>query len=109
MSIISLIQNFAIALLSVPFIWMKMLEKEKEREDDMNTTEVSQVPGDSENETELSFDYNTSIDMDMDSSSGYESDDCSFELITTAGVEPRPILIRRGTVKKNLKIFETYG
>ena len=107
MFIISLIQNFAIALLSVPFIWMKMLDQEKEREDDMNTTEVSQVPGDSENETELSFDYNTSIDMD--SSSGYESDDCSFELIKTAGVEPRPILIRRGTVKKNMKIFETYG
>ena len=111
-SIISIILHFVIAILAVPVLLAKMVAEEMELEDDITTSRMSNLNASGFSEIEKSFNIDSSIESSnfdpIDSSSGYgsESDGCVTEFIRTQGTVPRPTMIRRGTVKKNLRIFE---
>ena len=92
-----------------------MVAEERDPEDDINTSWMANPNASGFSEIKKSFNIDTSIDPSsfdpIDSSSGYgsESDGCVTEFIRTQGTVPRPTMIRRGTVKKNLRIFENCG
>ena len=118
-SLISIILNLAIAILAVPVILAKMYAGAEERdpEDDITASRMANpnASGFFEIEKSSDIDFDISIDSSnfdpIDSSSGYESesDGCVIDLYETQGTSPRPIIIRRGIVKKNLRIFENCG
>ena len=114
-SIISIILHFVIAILAVPVLLAKMVAEEMDLEDDISTSRMSNLNASGFSEIEKSFNIDSSIDSSnfdpIDSSSGYgsESDGCVIDLYETQGTSPRPIIIRRGIVKKNVRIFENCG
>ena len=118
-SLISIILNLGIAILAVPVLLAKMYAGAEERdpEDDITASRMANpnASGFFEIEKSSDMDFDISIDSSNfepnDSSSGYgsELDGCVTEFIRTQGTVPRPTMIRRGTVKKNLRIFENCG